>query len=171
MPRRRLPPAPADPRAFYPSNCANGPQRRAIAIAPNVDHRDGGTRHIDPNFDSDPEPLPHMMDNDLNSHPNPESEAHISSASNSQPNPAPEAQSHQAGNVDVAAQLMSAELLVDLATSTLAAANRLKELYLAQHMQRSARGSLTSLPPTGDEIANAKVKVREAAGVMYDLAA
>lgn len=56
---------------------------------------------------------------------------------------------------------MSAEMLVDLATSTLAAANRVKELYVAQQSQRPVLGMTTI--PTAEDIALAKQKVREAA--------
>lgn len=60
---------------------------------------------------------------------------------------------------------MSAEMLVDLATSTLAAANRVKELYVAQQSQRPVLGMTTI--PTAEDIALAKQKVREAAAGMY----
>lgn len=62
---------------------------------------------------------------------------------------------------------MSAEMLVDLATSTLAAANRVKELYVAQQSQRPVLGMTTI--PTAEDIALAKQKVREAAAGMYCL--
>ncbi|CAK3896655.1 Hypothetical predicted protein [Lecanosticta acicola] len=72
--------------------------------------------------------------------------------------------------VNTAADLMSAEFLVDLATSTLTAANRVKELYLARQSQRPMPDSTTHLPPTEEDILAAKQKVREAAAVMHDLA-
>lgn len=122
---------------------------------------------MDPSFDSDPEPLPDMMDNEMSPPANPQSNAHLAMMDRIQPDPAPTAHT----TVNVAAQLMSAELLVDLATSTLAAASRVKELCVAQQMQRPARGAQGSSPPTDSDIASAKQKVREAAGVMYDLAA
>lgn len=166
-PRRKVPATPTDPTAFYPTNCAHGPQKRALA--PNIDRADDRPINMDPSFDSDPEPLPDMINNDFSSSPDLSSEpvSHTAIMDRIQPDPASGAQT----SVNVAAQLMSAELLVDLATSTLAAAGRVKELYVAQQMQRPARGSLSSSSPTDIEIANAKQKVREAAGVMYDLAA
>lgn len=126
--------------------------------------------NIDPTFDSDPEPLPDMIGNDEYPQSTSEMVPRPHMTDRTQPDSAPTASNHQSTNVDIAAQLMSAELLVDLATSTLAAASKLKDLYLAQHMQRAANGSMTALPPTNDDIANARLKVREAAGVMYDLA-
>lgn len=118
---------------------------------------------MDPNLDPGLEPLPDMMDHSTESRATTTHyEGEDSSASPSGTHPS---------GVNVAAHLMSAELLVDLATSTLAAATRLKELYIAQQMQRPARGSPSTLPPTDGDVANAKLKVREAAGVMFDLAA
>ncbi|KXT11895.1 hypothetical protein AC579_10487 [Pseudocercospora musae] len=70
--------------------------------------------------------------------------------------------------VNLAAEIMSAEMLVDLATSTLTAANMVKDLYLAQQQQRPLPGH--SGVPTVEDIAAAKKKVREAAAVMHDLA-
>lgn len=64
-------------------------------------------------------------------------------------------------SVHHAVDIMSAEMLVDLATSTLAAANRVKELYVAQQSQRPVLGMTTI--PTAEDIALAKQKVREAA--------
>ena len=72
--------------------------------------------------------------------------------------------------VNTAADLMSAEFLVDLATSTLTAANRVKELYLARQAQRPMPDSASQLLPTDEDIVAAKRKVREAAAVMHDLA-
>jgi hypothetical protein len=71
---------------------------------------------------------------------------------------------HQStGSMGVAADLMSAEMLVDLAMSTLNAANKVKELYLALQAQPPLSGTIH------DEIAAAKRKVQEAAAVMHDL--
>lgn len=168
--RRRAPPTPADPTAFYPTNCAHGPQKRAIA--PQVSREQGAPMNMDPSFDSDPEPLPDMVEHNREPARNlPQPDAHAAVIDEQQAGHDPVASSRPTATVNVAAQLMSAELLVDLATSTLAAAGRLKELYVAQQMQRPARGSTNSSPPTDADIANAKMKVREAAGVMYDLAA
>ena len=69
-----------------------------------------------------------------------------------------------------AAELMQAELLIDLATSTLAAAHKVKELYLAQQQQRPAADSTSGHPPTINDIQTAKLKVRQAAAVMHDMA-
>jgi hypothetical protein len=97
----------------------------------------------DPGSDSEPDPLPMM-----NSTSNSERDIAISDA----------------------AELMSAEFLVDLATSTLIAAKHVREMYSARQMQAPMPGSISDRPPTDVDIANAKQKVREAAGVMYDLA-
>lgn len=164
-PRRRVPPTPADSTVFYPTNCAHGPQKRVIV--PRVSGEIGAPMHVDPSFDSYPEPLPDMMDDSTSDHA--ESDAHAM-LNHEQKDHVPPAPGRHTATVNVAAQIMSAELLVDLATSTLAAANRLKELYVAQQMQRPARGSSSDLPPTDGDIADAKLKVREAAGVMHDLA-
>lgn len=122
--------------------------------------------NMDPSFDSGPEPPPDMMEDDTRPLPDPVSDTHSATIDRAQP-----ALASSSSSVNIAAQLMSAELLVDLATSTLAAASRVKELYVAQQMQRPARGSPNTTPPTDDDITIAKQKVREAAGVMYDLAA
>lgn len=66
--------------------------------------------------------------------------------------------------------MMSAELLVDLATSTLAAANRHRELLLAAQLRRPAPGSVDALPPIAEDIATARRKFVEAARVAIDLA-
>ncbi|KAK3117653.1 hypothetical protein LTR53_000781 [Teratosphaeriaceae sp. CCFEE 6253] len=68
------------------------------------------------------------------------------------------------------ADIMSAEILVDLATSSLQAANTLKNLMLAVQMQRPAKGSLGALPPSMEDVAAARRKVREAAVLVMDLA-
>jgi hypothetical protein len=69
-----------------------------------------------------------------------------------------------------AAELMSAEFLVDLATSTLIAAKHVREMYAARQIRAPMPGSTSNEPPTDQDIATAKQKVREAAGVMFDLA-
>ncbi|KAK5133814.1 hypothetical protein LTR08_007244 [Meristemomyces frigidus] len=66
--------------------------------------------------------------------------------------------------------LMSAELLVDLATTALAAANKHKDLMLAVQSQRPAPGSLGVLPPSAEDVATARRKFVEAAKVAMDLA-
>lgn len=70
--------------------------------------------------------------------------------------------------INVAAELMAVDFLVDLATSTLGAAQRLKDLYIAQQQRRPLQGQ-TSVPTDAD-IVIAKRKVREAAATMHDLA-
>lgn len=79
----------------------------------------------------------------------------------------PPAEHAEQPSVHHAVDIMSAEMLVDLATSTLAAANRVKELYVAQQSQRPVLGMTTI--PTAEDIALAKQKVREAAAGMYCL--
>ena len=84
--------------------------------------------------------------------------------------PAPQ-QSDPEWSHDVAAEVMSVEILVDLATSTLSAAHNLKDMLLAYQGQRPSYDSRTGLPPTSSDLSNARMKVREAAGLMLDLAA
>lgn len=146
--------APANPGEVlhYPTNCANGPQRR---IAPNRAH-------------AQPE-LQGPVENGQQSRANSGGTdsfmtMNIDPASAGGPD-----NSHDQG-VTNAAELMQAELLIDLATSTLAAAHRVKELYLAQQMGRPAADSPNGLLPTPEDIASAKMKVRQAAGVMHDMA-
>ncbi|KAH9826884.1 hypothetical protein Tdes44962_MAKER03271 [Teratosphaeria destructans] len=76
------------------------------------------------------------------------------------------AQSRSLDTVDV----MSAEILVDLASSTLTAANTLKDLVLAVQMQRPAPGTFGVLPPTAEDLVNARQRLKEAASLVVDLA-
>ncbi|KAK3057992.1 hypothetical protein LTR09_001069 [Extremus antarcticus] len=73
--------------------------------------------------------------------------------------------------VSVAAEIMSVDFLVDLANSTLGAANHLKEMLLAYQSGVPMATSPTASPPTLDDLTTARRKVREAAAVMHDLAA
>lgn len=73
--------------------------------------------------------------------------------------------------VSVAAEIMSVEFLVDLATSTLSAAENLKAMLLAYQARQPVPGSATGLPPSAEDLSVARRKVREAAAVMHDLAA
>ncbi|KAI5369368.1 hypothetical protein Slin15195_G002450 [Septoria linicola] len=138
--------APSDPSEVqhYPSECAFGPQKRTTTTYPVLEN----PFNLDPAFDAGADSAPHIDGDD-----------HESSAYPAQ---------HARPTMDVAAELMSAEMLVDLATSTLAAANRVKELYIARQAGRSLPGSMEV--PSDDDIAAAKQKVREAAAVMHDLA-
>ena len=72
---------------------------------------------------------------------------------------------------DVAAEVMSVEILIDLATSTLSAAHNLKDMLLAYQGQRPLQELSSGFPPTLGDLTNARKKVREAAGLMFDLAA
>jgi hypothetical protein len=71
---------------------------------------------------------------------------------------------------DVAAEVMSVEILIDLATSTLSAAHNFKKMLLAYQGQRSLQDLSSGSPPTLGNLTNARKKVREAAGLMLDLA-
>ena len=84
--------------------------------------------------------------------------------------PAPQ-QSNPAMSHNVAAEVMSVEILIDLATSTLSAAHGLKDVLLAYQGQRPSYNSNAGWPPTLSDLSNARKKVREAAGLMLDLAA
>lgn len=146
-PKKRQPPlAPSNPNEtlHYPASCANGPQKG-----------------VDASYLDDHDPAPEMDVDEL-------------SNSGFGPEPMlPAAYTQPASpdlSINLAAELMSAEFLVDLATSTLSAAHRVKELYIARQANRPATGSVSGIPPTEDDIAAAKRKVREAASVMHDLA-
>ncbi|KAK0921161.1 hypothetical protein LTR57_009018 [Friedmanniomyces endolithicus] len=76
----------------------------------------------------------------------------------------------QSAAVTTSADIMSAELLVDLVNSALVAATDLKDLVLAVQMRRPARNSLGALPPSAQDIMSAKKRVREAASMVVDLA-
>lgn len=77
----------------------------------------------------------------------------------------------QQQQADVSAELMSVEILVDLANSTLGAADNLKDMLLAYQAQRPVPSTIPARPPTLEDLATARRKVREAASVMLDLAA
>ncbi|SMQ45811.1 unnamed protein product [Zymoseptoria tritici ST99CH_1A5] len=149
--KKKDPRPPADPTAFYPSNCQHGPQKRGPATAAGsaLTNLFQVGSNPDPGSDSEQEPLP-MMDDYTP--------------------PPPAASTHGDNSFSDAADLMSAEFLVDLATSTLIAAKHVRELYTARQMRAPMPGSTGNQPPTDQDLANAKQKVREAAGVMFDLA-
>lgn len=129
--------APANPAEVqhYPSSCAFGPDKRTAPMLENPFNQN-------PPFDAQPDSAPLPDDENYTAR-------------------SPYPMERAGPSVNGAAELMSAEMLVDLATSTLAAANRVKELYVAQQAQRTLPGMTTV--PTGDDIAMAKQKVREAA--------
>lgn len=134
--------APSNPGEIlhYPTNLQNGPSKRGgPGQTPHGDDMDASY-----NMDSNHGPYP-ALDNRMQL---------------SNPSDVP--------SVNVAAELMGTELLIDLANSTLAAAHRVKELYLAQQGLRPGPG-MSSLP-TDEDIATAKRKVRESAAVMHDMA-
>ena len=127
----------------YPTNCSFGPKKRINGSA--VDSSDDDEQ----DFDSAPGPL-----NGEEDYP-----AAVSGA----------AQTKQS-SVNIAAEIMSVDFLVDLATSTLGAANNLKDLVLAYQAQRPVPNSASASPPTLEDLSTARRKVREAAAVMHDLA-
>ncbi|KAK1082229.1 hypothetical protein LTR33_004073 [Friedmanniomyces endolithicus] len=171
----------------YPTNCAFGPQKRGLR-APQAD--DGPESRLgaaaDPmHIDSDSESEPGFYD-ELDEH-DPElgGEHNASSQHNLQAH-APRYWDHQTSScsgthmtpqptpqsaaVPGSADIMSAELLVDLANSALVAATDLKDLILAVQMRRPARNSLGALRPSAQDIMSAKKRVREAASMVVDLA-
>lgn len=135
--------APSNPSEVqhYPTECSFGPDKRALAPRPAAQDPTSGT-----NNEMIPSP---------NSSYFPTIEASEETGVGGPP-------------VDLAASLMSAEFLVDLAASTLGAANRVKDLYIAQQQQQILPGM--SSTPNDEDIAAAKRKVREAAAVLHDLA-
>ncbi|TKA32459.1 hypothetical protein B0A50_01567 [Salinomyces thailandicus] len=66
--------------------------------------------------------------------------------------------------------VMSAQIIADLASSTVTAAHDLKALTLAFQTGRSTSGSSSALPPTSQEVSAAKRKVWEAARSVMELA-
>lgn len=138
--------APANPAEVqhYPTTCAFGPVKGGTTTTTTTFI--GTTTPQDPYED---EPAPPFDD-----------ESHMASSPLPPPQ-TPPAEHAEQPSVHHAVDIMSAEMLVDLATSTLAAANRVKELYVAQQSQRPVLGMTTI--PTAEDIALAKQKVREAA--------
>lgn len=113
-----------------------------------------------------------MMQNAFLANPDPEHSTHPNGGDEPSPDmsmyQSPYQDANQSNHVDVAAELMSADMLVDLASSTLQAAQRVKELFVARQGGHPVAGAMHV--PTDDDIAAAKRKVREAAAVMHDLA-
>ncbi|KAK3675230.1 hypothetical protein LTR78_004739 [Recurvomyces mirabilis] len=142
----------------YPANCSFGPQKRARAEKGPSDVGPGATADDDEMSDSD-------IDSDL------EDETMLEADDDGYQAVSDGGQfASQMEPVVGANDVMSAELLVDLATSSLIAANRLKDLILAAQMRRSVPGSGSKALPTLEGIAVARRKVREAASVVMDLA-
>lgn len=147
----------------YPTNCSFGPKKR-VAGAP-VDGANGGASDDGmPMGDESGNADGVMPGLDAVGLPYP---TPLSEPSHQQHPPLPP----QGGqSVSVAAEIMSVEFLVDLATSTLGAAEHLKAMLLAYQARQPVQGSSTGLPPSGEDLATARRKVREAAAVMHDLA-
>ena len=72
---------------------------------------------------------------------------------------------------DISAEVMSVDILIDLAISTLSAARNLKDMLLTYQGQSISPSPRPAVPTTLNDLANARKKVREAAGLMLDLAA
>ncbi|KAK5126764.1 hypothetical protein LTR85_009698 [Meristemomyces frigidus] len=68
------------------------------------------------------------------------------------------------------ADIMSAEILVDLTRSAFVAASELKDILLAAQLQKPAPGSMSALPPSAEDLATARRKVVEAARCVVELA-
>ncbi|KAK6431412.1 hypothetical protein LTR95_012432, partial [Oleoguttula sp. CCFEE 5521] len=66
--------------------------------------------------------------------------------------------------------IMSANLMVDLAISMLSAAKDIKDLMIAGEIRRPATNSITGLPPSHEEVISAKRKPKEATRCAWDLA-
>lgn len=64
---------------------------------------------------------------------------------------------------------MSAEIILDLANSTVTAADSLKNLLFALQAQRPVAGSTSALPPNAEDLVAAKRKVHEAARAVMEL--
>ncbi|TKA79117.1 hypothetical protein B0A55_02421 [Friedmanniomyces simplex] len=171
----------------YPTNCAFGPQKRRPGASQT--ELDPGLRlgaaadpmHIDSDSEPDPGFYNELGGDDLEmgcDHEVPrdrgrevQSPKHWQQQTSTYPNTHAAAQPTQpsatfTGGTDV----MSAELLVDLANSALVAATDLKDLVLAVQMRRPARNSMSASPPSAEDIMKARRRVREAASVVVELA-
>ena len=146
----------------YPTNCSFGPKKRGAGGGEGVGGvggeedgvgmlEDGGEDGVMPGLDSLPPPLPYPSPIDQ----------HL---------PPPQQQQQHVQSVSVAADVMSVDFLVDLANSTLVAAEHLKASLLAYQARQPVQGSSTGLSPSAEDLATARRKVREAAAVMHDLA-
>jgi len=144
--------SPAGQVLHYPGNCSFGPpKRRGEAVGPNeeITLDDGPASDMDSDSGM---VMPQFEDFEA---------AEIPSRMSVPP--------PQQDPLVLAADLMSADILVDLANSTLVAAIKFKDVFSACYAQKPAPGSLSSLPPTVQDIVAAKMKVREAATVVLDL--
>lgn len=128
----------------YPTNCSFGPKKRVNGVTV------GNAQDVDMDSPQQHQRLLPTFDDYSTSAPNVNQPTHTS--------------------VSVAAEIMSVEFLVDLATSTLGAATNLKDMLLAYQAGHPGPNSLSGLPPTLEELSTARRKVREAAAVMHDLA-
>ncbi|OQO08609.1 hypothetical protein B0A48_06479 [Cryoendolithus antarcticus] len=66
--------------------------------------------------------------------------------------------------------IMSANLMVDLAISMLSAAKDVKDLMIAGEIRRPATNSITGLPPSHEEVISAKRKLKEGTKYAWDVA-
>ena len=190
---------PADPTMHYSEHCSFGPLRRTGAEQYEAHNRTAHiaseAMQIDSELDEDSDADPGAYDMpdtytppSANSsmmpprptHPQrrPETSAAARPGTQKAHHPAsramstwkPPVQSARAPTISQSMDLMSAELLVDLATSSLAAANEHKSLLLAAQLQMPVPGSLGVLPPPAEDVAPARRKFIEAAKVAIDLA-
>lgn len=140
----------------YPTNCSFGPKKRVLAGGGTVEQNDENGVMEDGDGWEDGDTF--MGADDMNA--------------GSLPNPF-QTQPHQMEQptVSVAAAVMSVEFLVDLANSTLQAAQGLRDSLQAYQARVPVAGSLTGYPPSLEDLSTARRKVRESAAVMHDLAA
>ncbi|KAK0945789.1 hypothetical protein LTR29_002644 [Friedmanniomyces endolithicus] len=171
----------------YPTNCAFGPQKRGPRVPQAEDDplSQLGAAAEPMHIGSDSGPEPGFYEGLDEGDPVHDDEIHAQSSHSMQAN-APQhwdqRMSSYAGThmtprpmqtntaVTSSADVMSAELLVDLANSALIAATDLKDLILAVQMQRPAHNSLGALPPSAHDIMSAKKRVKEAASMVVELA-
>ena len=126
----------------YPTNCSFGPKKR---------------KHAD-HFDDLMDMATEVVDS-----------SYVPTATTMSPPPSQEGDAETLQ--DVSAEVMSVDILIDLATSTLSAARNLKDMLLTYQCQDFSSNSFARVPTTLNDLANARKKVREAAGLMLDLAA
>ncbi|KAK5678432.1 hypothetical protein LTS10_008876 [Elasticomyces elasticus] len=167
---------------YYPANCTFGPNKRLMPrpiVAPTLQHDDAAFDEPMPtNSDSEPDAGFYDTMHEFGSNSN-----NVDYEAPEQPpwqqfTPARHEQLPEEGSVGERGDpvtagsdsIMSAELLVDLANSAFVAATELKDLILAVQMHRPAPNSMSALPPSVDDIRNARRRVREAASVVKDLA-
>lgn len=170
---RAVPANQPDEIIHYPGNCTAGPGQLSSRSLPYglTATGDGANDPIniqpglDDSDDDDWNPLP-PIDED------PAPDYHVEQANAQQPH---QPQMHrpsqrQVQQLDFSREIMSAELMVDLANSMLMAANGVKDTLVAAEQGRPIVGSRSHMPPGVEDIMLARRKLKEATRCAWDLA-